>query len=43
MLDMNCDQKICETDVFTFMELHKDHSYFEQVMIFDMQDILQTF
>jgi len=22
MLDMNCDGMICETDLFTFMELH---------------------
>lgn len=43
MLDMNCDQKICETDLFTFMETHKEHSFFEQVLVFDMQDIVKTF
>ena len=43
MLDMNCDKKICESDLFTFMELHKDHNFFEQVLISDMQDIVQTF
>lgn len=43
MLDMNCDQKICETDVFTFMELHKDPTFFERVLIYDIQDILRTF
>ena len=36
MLDMNCDKKICESDLFTFMELHKDHNFFEQVLISDM-------
>ena len=24
VLDMNCDRMICEADLFTFLELHKD-------------------
>lgn len=36
MLDMNCDKKICETDLFTFMESHKDQTFFEQVLVSDM-------
>lgn len=43
MLDMNCDKKICETDLFTFMESHKDQTFFEQVLVSDMQDIVKTF
>lgn len=43
MLDMNCDKKICETDLFSFMESHKDHKFFEQVLVYDMQDIVQNF
>lgn len=43
MLDMNCDLKICETDLFSFMELHKDNTFFEQVLIHDMRDIVKNF
>ena len=28
MFDMNCDQMICETDLFTYLELHKNDDYF---------------
>ena len=41
MFDMNCDHQICETDIFTFLELHnKDDDLFKQVLIYDIQDIL---
>ena len=43
MLDMNCDQMICETDLFSFLELHKDDEYFHKTMIYDLQDIITAF
>lgn len=43
MFDMNCDQMICETDLFTFLELHKKDDFFEKTLIFDIQDIVQAF
>ena len=43
MLDMNCDQMICETDLFSFLELHKDDEYFHKTMIYDLQDIVTAF
>lgn len=40
MFDMNCDNLICETDLFTFLELHKnDDKMFKKVLIYDLQDI----
>ena len=40
LLDMNCDGMICETDLFTFLELHKDDdNFFKTTLIYDMQDI----
>ena len=43
MLDMNCDQMICETDLFSFLELHKEDEYFHKTIIYDLQDIVQVF
>lgn len=43
MLDMNCDQMICETDLFSFLELHKEDDYFHKTMIYDLQDIVTAF
>lgn len=31
---------ICETDLFTFLELHKKDEYFQKTLIFDIQDIV---
>ena len=43
MLDMNCDGMLCETDLFTFMELHKEESeFFRTTLIYDLQDISQA-
>lgn len=43
MLDMNCDNMICETDLFTYLELHnKDDDHFSKCMIYDIQDIGMT-
>lgn len=43
MLDMNCDSHLCETDLFTFLELHKDDEYYQNIMIYDIQDIAHAF
>lgn len=44
MLDMNCDKHICETDIFTFIESHKnDNDFFSKCLIFDLQDISSVF
>jgi len=43
MLDMNCDSHLCETDLFTYLELHKDDEYYQNIMIYDIQDIAQAF
>ena len=44
MLDMNCDGMICETDLFTFLELHKDDdTFFKTTLIYDIQDIARAF
>ena len=43
MLDMNCDQMICETDLFSFLELHKEDDYFHKTMFYDLQDIVSAF
>ena len=40
MFDMNCDQMICETDLFSFLELHKKDEFFQKTLIFDIQDIV---
>jgi hypothetical protein len=40
---MNCDSHLCETDLFTFMELHKDDEYYQNIMVYDVQDIAQAF
>ena len=42
MFDMNCDSHICESDLFTFMELHKDDEFYQNVMTQDLQDISQA-
>lgn len=40
VLDMNCDRMICEADLFTFLELHKDdNQFFKTTLIYDIQDI----
>ena len=40
ILDMNCDGMICEADLFTFLELHKEDSeFFKTTLIYDIQDI----
>lgn len=36
MLDMNCDQMICETDLFTFLELHSEDSFFRETLTQDI-------
>lgn len=37
---MNCDGQICEGDLFTFLELHKDdNDLFKKTLIYDIQDI----
>ena len=43
MLDMNCDGKICETDIFSFMEMHNNDEFFRETFLFDMQDIVRKF
>lgn len=44
MFDMNCDLMICETDIFTFIESHKeDDDFFSKCLIYDMQDISAVF
>ena len=43
MLDMNCDSKICENDIFTFLELHREDSFFKTALIYDLQDIIAAF
>ena len=42
MFDMNSDSHICESDLFTFMELHKDDEFYQNVMTQDLQDISQA-
>lgn len=40
MLDMNCDKSLCEADLFTFIESHKeDNDFFGKCLIYDLQDI----
>lgn len=36
MLDMNCDGKICETDIFSFMEMHNNDEFFRETFLYDM-------
>ena len=37
ILDMNCDGMICEADLFTFLELHKEDSeFFKTTLIYDI-------
>ncbi len=36
---MNCDDKLCETDIFVFLEHHKHDHFFEKCLIYDLQDI----
>ena len=43
MLDMNCDQKICETDLFTFLEMHNEDEFFKKALNYDLQDIVAAF
>ena len=43
MLDMNCDKMLCETDLFTFLELHREDSFFKTALIYDLQDIVAAF
>ena len=43
MLDMNCDQKICETDLFTFLEAHNEDEFFKKALNYDLQDIVAAF
>ena len=43
MLNMNCDGGICEADLFTFLELHSDSQFFKKALIYDIQDISDTF
>lgn len=44
LFDMNCDQNVCETDIFTFIESHKeDNDFFSKSLIYDLQDISAVF
>jgi len=36
---MNCDDRLCETDLFGFLEHHKQDLFFEECLIYDLQDI----
>ena len=43
MFDMNCDKMICETDIFTFLESHREDEYLKTTLNYDMQDIIRAF
>jgi len=36
---MNCDNQLCETDLFSFLELHKQDEFFRHCLNYDLQDI----
>ena len=35
MLDMNCDKLVCEVDLFNFLELHENDTFFKETFIYD--------
>ena len=43
MLDMNCDQMLCETDLFTFLQSHDQNDFFRETLNHDIQAIAEAF